>query len=463
MLRLWPGVIISISTVHSERPASGARTTRTGGDDSKDPGAASPTLFASNGSSRRAPVHDLFLKSLTPPMYMFTTSNTSTPLQYLTAGLFALLLLVATAVPAQAQMEDDLPSIDFSVNLMQSAQSISVDGAPGAVTGFHRARAGLVANVQFSENVSGLLMLEQEPNDFGGSFGLGPSVDFMVMNLQVSEGLTVQAGTPVTGLLNFRGFSDGPVVQGNPLIGNSPADIITAGEGVKLIGSYDSFGFDLTAAKTFGEDLTTLNEGATGVWLIGKVRLNLSETFQVGGGIAGSTGDETMDFARGDRENYNLNPEQNGGFSDASKNTHAALPNGGWIAQVDAKLTPSPLDVDVWGGLANESEVGTDAQGNDLDASALFGGLGAKVDISENFYLAARFTAVSDQGDAADNASDDFSTTLTRFQGGLGWMIYDNALLKVEGVTQSHGDGGVTRPAPADSFTGVLTELSFNF
>jgi hypothetical protein len=407
-------------------------------------------------------------------MSTFTTTQSANPLQYLMSGLFALLLLAATAVPAQAQMDDgELPSIDFSVNLMQSAQTISVDGFPGAVTGFHRARAGLNANVQFSENVSGLLMLEQEPNDFGGQFGLGPSVDFMVMNLQVSEGLTVQAGTPVTGLLNFRGFSDGPVVQGNPLIGNSPADIITAGEGVKLIGSYGTFGFDLTAAKTFGENLTTLNEGSTGVWLIGKARLNLSETFQVGGGIAGATGNETMDFARGDRENINLNPEQQnptGGFPDQSKNTHAALPNGGWIAQIDAKLTPSPLDVDLWGGFASESEVGQGPQGNLSDASAFFGGLGAKFNISESFYLAGRFTAVSDQGDAIDNAQNDPSGTLTRFEGGIGVTLYENALLKVSGVTQSHGDSfnaaqgtPVTRPAPADSFSGVLTELSFNF
>lgn len=406
----------------------------------------------------------------TPLMSQFTISEPSNAFfQWLTAGVFALLLLVATAVPAQAQMEDgELPEIDFAVNLMQSAQSISVDGFPGAVTGFHRARAGLNASVQFSENVSGLLMLEQEPNDFGGQFGLGPSVDFMVMNMQVSEGLTVQAGTPVTGLMHFRGFSDGPVVQGNPLIGNSPADIITAGQGVKLIGSYGGFGFDLTAAKTFGENLTTLGEGSTGVWLIGNATYAVSDVLQVGAGLAGATGQETMDFARGDRENINLNPEQqnpNGGFADQSKNTHAALPNGGWITQVDAKITPSPLDIDLWGGYAQDSEVdGTN------DAAAAFGGLGAKVDITESFYLAGRFVIVSDQGDAIDNASGDPDGNLTRFEGGIGVELYDHALLKVSGVTQSHGDSfnsaqgtPVTRPAPADSFSGVLTELSFSF
>ena len=415
------------------------------------------------------PVFEINDQPTAPPMSQFTIFRSlSNTFQWLTASLFALLLLAATAVPAQAQMEDgELPEIDFAVNLMQSAQSISVDGFPGAVTGFHRARAGLNASVQFSENVSGLLMLEQEPNDFGGQFGLGPSVDFMVMNLQVSEGLTVQAGTPVTGLMHFRGFSDGPVVQGNPLIGNSPADIITAGQGVKLIGSYGGFGFDLTAAKTFGEDLTTLNEGSTGVWLIGNATYAVSDVLQVGAGLAGATGQETMDFARGDRENINLNPGQNGGFSDASKNTHAALPNGGWITQVDAKITPSPLDIDLWGGYAQDSEVNN----TDSDAAAIFGGLGAKVDISESFYLAGRFVIVNDQGDAIDNASGDPDGNLTRFEGGIGVELYENALLKVSGVTQSHGDDfnaaqgptPVTRPAPADSFAGVLTELSFSF
>jgi hypothetical protein len=403
-------------------------------------------------------------------MSTFTTTQSANPLQYLMSGLFALLLLAATAVPAQAQMDDgEFPNFDFGVNLMQSAQIINLDvpnADPDPVGGFHRARAGLNLNAQFSENVSGLLLLEQEPNDFGGSFGLGPSVDLMLMNLQVSEGLTVQAGTPVTGLMNFRGFSDGPAVQGNPLIGNSPADIITAGEGVKVIGSYGDFGFDLTMARTFGEDLSTQDGENDGIWLIGKATYAVSDVLSIGGGVATATAEQTMDFARGDRENYNLSPGQNGGTSDAAKNTHAALPNGGTILHADAKITPDPLDVDLWGGLAQESEV----DGSNSDASAAFGGLGAKLNVSESFYLAGRFTVVSDNGDAIDDASGDPSGTLTRFQGGFGWYVFENALLKVEGVTQSHGDSfgaaqatPVTRPAPADSFAGVLTELSFNF
>ncbi|MEF8866037.1 MAG: hypothetical protein V5A20_09775 [Salinibacter sp.] len=354
-------------------------------------------------------------------------------------------------------MEDgELPEIDFSVNMMQSAQVLSIDGLDNTASGFHAARAGLNASVQFSENVSGLVMLESEPNDFGSASGASqfqPQVDFFVMNLQVNDGVTLQAGTPVTGLLNFRGFSDGPAVQGNPLIGNSPADNITAGQGVKLIGSFEEFGFDLTVNKGFGEVLSAPGDASnrgTGLNYIGKVRYTGTEDeiFQVGAGLAFQSGEQGIVFAQGDGENYNLNLP---GQAISARNTHAALPAGGVIAQADAKITPDPLDIDLWGGFANDS---------DVDATAVFGGVGAKVNVSENFYLAGRFTVVNDQ---SDDLSGDPDETLTRFQGGIGWMIFDRALLKVEGVTQSHGDTGITRPADADNFGGVLTELSFNF
>jgi len=394
-----------------------------------------------------------------------TTSTATKHFQRLSAICVALLFFAASAVPAQAQMDDgDFPSIDFSVNMMQSAQVLSIDGLDNTASGFHAARAGLNASVQFSENVSGLMMIESEPNDFGGlsvASQFQPQIDFFVMNLQVGNGVTLQAGTPVTGLLNFRGFSDGPVVQGNPLIGNSPADNITAGQGVKLIGSFEEFGFDFTVNKGFGEVLSAPGSAAnrgTGLNYIAKVRYTGTEDeiFQVGAGAAVQSGDQGIVFASGDGENYNLNI----GNAISARNTHAALPDGGVIAQADAKITPSPLDIDLWGGLANESDSDTY---NGEDATAVFGGVGAKINVSENFYLAGRFTVVSDQSDALDNLSGDPDDTLTRFQGGIGWMIFDRALLKVEGVTQSHGDLGITRPAPADSFGGVLTELSFNF
>jgi hypothetical protein len=371
------------------------------------------------------------------------------------AGLFALMLAVI-AMPAQAQMEDgELPQIDFSVNLMQSAQFLSVDdnnpysraSLAGNHHGFHQIRAGLNANVQFSENVSGLLMLEQEPNDFGQS-NFSPAVDFAVLNLQLTDQLTFQAGTPVTGLINFRGFSDGPVVQGNPLIGNSPADMITAGQGVKLIGSYPSFGFDLTVNRGFAESFS--NE-TTGVNVIGKVRYTGSETFKVGAGGAFQTGNFGLIFANGDRENYNF-----AGSPISSKETHANLPNE-QIFQADGKVLLGSANIDAWVGYAS-ADVTNPISGDEVTAASLFGGLGAKVDLSEDFYLAGRFTYVGNNSDGADEADH---TTLSRAQIGFGYEIYDKALFKLEGVRQVEGANSFGQIG--NNWSGVTTELSFNF
>ena len=388
-------------------------------------------------------------------MSIFTTSNVPNLLQYLGAGLFAFLLMAATAVSAQAQMDDgELPSIDFAVNVMQSAQYISLDTPgdddPDPITGFHRNRVGLNASVQFSENVSALAMFEQEPNDFGGITGASqfqPQIDFLIMDLALSDQLTLRTGTPVTGLMNFRGFSDGPVVQGNPLIGNSPADMITAGTGVKLVGSLDSFGFDITINKGFGAALSGRNGGNTGLNYIGKFRYTGSDAFQFGGGIAAQSGDQGLVFASGDGENYRLSSG-----ASAARNTHAVMPNE-TIFHADGKITAGGADVDLWTGYATASQ-------NDVTSAAFFGGAGLKFDVSENFYLAGRYTLVSDQ---SDNLPDGASTSLSRIQGGFGYEIFDKALFKVEAVQQSHGDTAITRPAPADSFFGLLTELSFNF
>jgi hypothetical protein len=302
-------------------------------------------------------------------------------------------------------------------------------------------------------------MLEQEPNDFGGV--VGPAVDFAILNVQATDQLTIQAGTPVTGLQNFRGYSDGPVVQGNPLIGNSATDQITAGQGVKLIGAYDTFGFDVTVAKGFFGTLTGANGQNTGLELIAKARYTGSDMFKLGAGVATATGKEGLNFAGGDGDNYALSsgiassPPYGGGGLNAIRNTAAGIPNQ-TIFHGDAKVMVGGADIDAWAGYGSNS---------DADQSAIFGGAGVKFDVNESFYVAGRVSVASDQSDGADNLD---SSTLTRFQAGVGYHIADNTLLKVEGVNQSHGEGyvggtGITRPENADSFTGVLTELSFNF
>lgn len=404
-------------------------------------------------------------------------------IQRICTGLLAL-LLVAGALPAQAQMEDgELPKIDFGVDLMQSAQALSIDdgGQTGNWHGFHQVRAGLTANVQFSERVSGLLMIQAEPNDFGQN-GFSPAIDFAILDLQLTDQLTFRTGTPVTGLMNFRGFSDGPVVQGNPLIGNSPADMITAAHGVKLIGAFETFGFDLTVNRSFLEDFSNGNGVAsTGVNIIGKARYTGSDLFKVGGGAAFHTGKGVLPnscgsdtrglvFACGDRENYNLASRTT---ASNSTNTHANIP-AGTIVHLDAKVTPvEAAAIDVWGGYATESDyapyTASGVSNFDGNYSALFAGLGGKFSFTEKLYAAGRFTYVSDQSNAV---SDFDNTSMNRIQLGVGYNVFEKALFKLEYVRQAEtGFTGIQQQNPegtrlsqiGNNWSGVTAELSFNF
>jgi len=373
------------------------------------------------------------------------------------------LFLIGLAVPAQAQMDDgELPEVDFSVNLMQSGQILTVDDnnpysrpqLDGVHSGFHQIRAGLTASAQFSERVSGVLNIEAEPNDFGQN-GFSPEIDLVFIDLALTDGLTFRTGTPVTGLLNFRGFSDGPVVQGNPLIGNSPADMITAAQGVQLLGSYETFGFDLTVNRSFAE---TFSSQQTGVNVIGKARYTGSELVKVGGGFAFHTGDGVTPngdvsgdpagvvFANGDRENYNFP-----GTGINSTETHVNMPAGS-IFMADGKITPGAADIDAWVGYATEDRTGGTFQ-------ALFGGLGLKYSLTESFYAAGRFTYIGDQ---SDGASDVDHTAVSRTQVGLGYEVFDRALFKVEYVRQVEG-ANTALSRIGNNWSGVTTELSVNF
>ena len=377
------------------------------------------------------------------------------------SALLAVLLSVVLAVPAaQAQSESgeaSYPTLDFALNLMQSAQMLEVDDEnpyvrpqlAGSHHGFHRVRAGLNVTAQFHERVSVLVMIESEPNDFGGLSGASifqPQIDFAILDLLLSDRYTLRLGTPVTGLMNFRGFSDGPVVQGNSLIGNSPADMITAGQGVKLIGTYDTFGFDVTVNRGFGEDFSS---EVTGVNLIANARLEPSDRFGVGVGAATSTGTYGLVFANGDGENYNFP-----GTGASSRETHARMPNE-TILHVDARASAGAAQLNGWAGFATEDD--GPVYGGDT-YSALFAGVGARYDLSSTVYLAGRLTYVGDQSDAV---SDLESTALSRIQLGLGVRLFDTALWKVEGVRQVEG-ANTALSQLGNNWYGLTTELSVN-
>lgn len=393
----------------------------------------------------------------------------------------ALLSVLATgllAQPAAAQESDDLPTIDFAARVMQTAQFLRTDfenadpASNNAEFGFQRVRANFEVSAQLHERISAFIDFGHEPNDFGtGGASFAPAVDYVALDLMLNETLTLRLGTPVTGLFNFRGYSDGAAVQGNPLIGNSPIDFVTAETGIQLVGSTDQASFDLTV--TSPDFFETFAPG-TGFTLVAKGSLNASERFKVGAGIAQGTNGATVDrgnidainMITGDGENYNL-----AGLGQPNRYTHASLLPGAapTLVQVDAQALGGPLTLDVWGGIGFESDSFADASGDPTNARQGSGfveessqmwwvGATAKLDATERFFLAARGSVA---GNSSDWASELDETSLYRIQAGFGFTFWDVGMMKFEFVTQ---DEGANSPGQlGTAWYGALAELSVGF
>ena len=395
--------------------------------------------------------------------------------RYILLFLAASLVTLGTAPAAFAQEDDGMMSrIDLSVKAMQGAQFFRTDlddvTTSQAEFGFQRVRYNFEISADIHEKIKLFADFGHEPNDFGtGGGSFSPAVDYVALDFLLNDEFTFRLGTPVTGAFNFRGYSDGAATQGNPVIGNSPIDFITAQTGVALVGNLDGgFGFDVTVTSpTFYE---TFQPG-TGVSVIGKVRY-ATETFGIGGAVMKVTSQPRSgvltSWIRGDGENYNIP-----GAGPASRLTHAYI-NPGYaplLLHADAMFKSEFVEGDVWGGISSEQYSFSDGLGNptnargatsltnvvEEDSQMLFFGATAKINATDNFFLAGRVSY-------ADNSSDwapDDDTSLLRIQGGLGVTFLDKAMFKIEYVTQ---DEGVASPGQiGDRWYAVSTELSVTF
>jgi hypothetical protein len=363
---------------------------------------------------------------------------------------------------------------------MQSAQYLRTeDGAfapvnEDAAFGFHRVRFNLELAIELHERVNAFVDLGHEPNDFGAEFA--PAVDYLALDLALTEGLIFRLGTPVTGLFNFRGYSDGAAVQDNPLIGNSPADMVTAETGVQLVGTYAPFSFDLTwTSPTFLEDFGP----SRGFTLIGKAAVRATDGLSVGAGYAlgtngGQVGErdfgsiQRMGMVVGDGENYNFP-----GSSVSARDTHAGVIPGldVNIVHADAEVRLSPALIRAWYGYAWDQYSFGRPSGLDSPAPTVasqastfidtesrmdFVGATVRLDVTPRVYLATRGVLVTNR---SDWATDD--TQLLRIQAGGGLRVWERGLLKLEYVSQreqanSPGQLGA-------NWQGVSAEFSVGF
>lgn len=399
-----------------------------------------------------------------------------TSLQRITLLLSAALLAALIASPpahAQDNGESMMDRLSFGFKAMQGAQYLRVDQdgtVPGeAEFGFQRVRVNFEVSADIHERISLFVDFAHEPNDFGtGGNSFSPAVDYVALDFMLNDALTLRLGTPVTGPFNFRGYSDGAATQGNPLIGNSPIDFITAQTGVQLLGSTDGgFGFDLTATTpTFFEAYTP----GTGLSLIGKAKY-ATETFGVGAAVMTVTSQPRSgiptSWITGDGENYSVPGVGAGAGGQPNRYTHARISPGyqPLVLHGDAMFKSDIVEADFWGGILQEKYSFADNLGNattprlgsaliEEDSNMLFLGSTVKVNASEAFFLAGRVSY-------ADNTSDwapDDDTSLLRIQGGVGYSFLEKAMFKLEVVSQSEG---VASPGQVgENWLGVSTELS---
>jgi len=400
------------------------------------------------------------------------------------ANVAAVLALGMTATATQAvEFMDGKLKINGAA--MQSWQTaIEVDGAARAPedqdSGFHRLRYALTFNAQLTDTISVFAELAEEPND-NPQF----TQDLAWIQFQ-KDGLGLRVGNVVSTTQNFIEYSDGAAVQSNPLIGNSPVDMITAEEGLWLYGSSDNYTWDAVVSKpSFGTDFSKdsgYNFGLRGT-------AGLGNGFSVGAGVfitnadldcTGSTcsnngahGIIGSLIGIGDGDNYEYGTDTGGLTGTPGRGSHFAIVPGinATIWQIDAQYKTEDLALHAYYGQAQDDYSWADAgpagyrpmsaSFTKTDSEVNFLSVKAKYNISKELYVAARYSQSTNES-AGISGND----SLDRIQIGGGYWIEDKVLLKVEYVKQTEEalSGGQSTDGTGEAeWDGVLVELSVTF
>jgi hypothetical protein len=414
----------------------------------------------------------------------------------LTAG--AVTFAMAAAMPANsAEFVDGRIKADFY--MMTGWQALGAD--PGAFkpenenpsSGAQRIRFNAEFTFRFNDWITGFIDIGEEPNDFGDSNAFSIQNDLAFIDFSLLKAfnsasspdntLVLRLGEPVTTTFNYRGFSDGAAVQSNPLIGNSPFDIVTAESGAQLLGEHGRFGWDVAfTVPTFGENFAP----DRGYDITGRARFNVGGGFKLGAGVLVTDGEQqwetnqvggvaddstlsTTEALFGDNENYNF---PGSGVSD--RTTHQGLVPGvnANVWMIDAEWEPTVIPGSLlrgWYGVAADDfrfvtaaggpqtvrAVSTLIQRGDSEVAG-FGLEGTYYILPSKFYLAGRYTLVSNE-----SAGVVGSPELDRIQVGAGWWLHSTTLAKLEYVAQKEELNSAGQIG--SNWDGVALEVSAKF
>ena len=345
-------------------------------------------------------------------------------------------------------------SISVLANCNRSSGSLADLSLAEADSGFHRLRVALHINAQVAEDVSVFIELSEEPDDFGtNGFSMAQDLAWIQFD-NVIGGNTLRIGNVITTVQNFLYFSDGAVVQGNPLIGNAATDLITVENGIWLLGSEElgegrKWTWDIAVTiPSFSSDFSA----DSGYNLQARSRYGITEHLSLGAAVMKTTGDAICitpaSCTLSDAGNFNsiigLGDGDAYEFATGGPIEHKhpqIIPSiNALLAQIDVHYKTDTALVNAFYGQAQDEY--SWASGNvgpmftETDAEMQWYGVLGKLDLTDKTYLAARYTMTTK--DTAGISGDD---TFDRIQLGAGYFYRDNLLIKAEYVRQNEGEG----------------------
>ncbi len=373
--------------------------------------------------------------------------------------------------------------------------SIEVDGSNRLFaadadqdSGFQRLRLGLWFSAQINDRVSAYMELADESNDFGVDFSINQ--DLAWIEFKVNDNASLRVGNIVETTMNFIRYSDGAAVQGNPLIGNGVNDMITAAHGLWFTGgnntSIGKWDYNLTLGKpSFGDsfsDESGYNYGArTSITTKGGFGLGAG-LFIMDGNVTGcpttttcvlGSGENARSLVpSGDGDHYNV-----GQRGIVTNNVPGILPGiDGHIWQIDVMWSGDALGkpVTIHGFYGEDEDNFSHTQGSltanttntfsTVDAEQSFWGILGRVDLNDDFYVAARY-GVSNN----DTTGIEGNGKVDRFQAGAGYWYSDGTLIKAEYVHQNDeaqsgsNTCGTTATGGDCDWDGFVLEASVSF
>lgn len=409
-----------------------------------------------------------------------------------TAATMLPLLLASNSVTAETDLfGGKVKAGGYLAQQWQSAFEVDGNAALAeADSGFNRLRVGLWFNVSIADRLSAFIELAEEPNDFGGSDPFSISQDLAWVDYKLTDDVTLRIGNIVATTMNFIRYSDGAAVQGNPLVGNGSNDMITAEEGIWLLGAHDvgmgKLDWNFTFSKpSFFADFSKDSGYNFGL----RSSLTTDSGFSIGAGYFKTTGDANCPTATtctlsdggafnsliglGDGDNYEFNTT-----NPSTRLTHVgvipAISADIWQIDVMYAAKNFPLTLHGFYGQAKDDYSYTPSAGQTVgafgnnagtfsqtEAELDFYGLFAQFKISDAVYLAARYTASSNETAGVTGGGD-----LDRIQAGIGYWLNDSTLIKAEYVRQDEeagaGGGVCTQDINCD-WDGFVIEGSVSF